>query len=217
MLAARRYALDLLEAVLRRRTALDIALDGSAAFAALNMQDRAFVRMLVTTAIRRLGQIDDLIAYAQERPDALKSDVVRNILRLGITQVFFMNVSDHASVDTCVRLCEEKGMSRQKGFVNALLRGLIREGTERLSRQDGPRLNTPDWLLKMWIEDYGLNIAARIAGANMNEAPLDITVKNSDERAYWGSVLQAATLSTGTLRRTKGGNVRKLQGFDEGK
>ena len=216
-LATRRCALELLETVLRRKTALDIALDRNTDFTELGMRDRAFTRMLVTTTIRRLGQIDDLIAFAQERPDALKSDVVRNILRLGITQIFFMNVPDHASVDTCVRLCAEKGMNRQTGFINAILRRLIREGSERLSRQDAPRLNTPEWLLKLWIEDYDLNIAARIAQANMNEAPLDITVKNVSESAEWANALQATKLSTGTLRRTTRGNVRELQGFDDGK
>ena len=216
-LATRRCALNLLGAILRRKTALNIALDSNTDFAALGLRDRAFTRMLVTTTLRRLGQIDDLIAFAQERPDALKTDIVRNILRLGITQIFFMNVPDHASVDTCVRLTEEKNMVRQTGFVNALLRRLIREGSERLSRQDAPRLNTPEWLLKLWIEDYGLRTAARIAEANMKEAPLDITVKNKDERAYWSSALQATELSTGTLRRLAGGNIRELQGFDEGK
>ena len=162
-LATRRCALNLLGAILRRKTALNIALDSNTDFAALGLRDRAFTRMLVTTTLRRLGQIDDLIAFAQERPDALKTDIVRNILRLGITQIFFMNVPDHASVDTCVRLTEEKNMVRQTGFVNALLRRLIREGSERLSRQDAPRLNTPEWLLKLWIEDYGLRTAARIA------------------------------------------------------
>jgi 16S rRNA (cytosine967-C5)-methyltransferase len=216
-LATRRCALELLENVLRSKTALDIALDRNTAFVELNMRDRAFTRMLVTTTIRRLGQIDDLIAFAQERPDALKTDVIRNILRLGITQIFFMNVPDHASVDTCVRLSQEKGMSQQSGFINAILRRLTREGLERLSKQDAPRLNTPEWLLKLWIEDYGLNIAARIAEANMNEAPLDVTIKNKDERAHWASALQSIELSTGTLRRTAGGNVRDLQGYDEGK
>ncbi len=216
-LATRRCALELLDAVLRQKTALDVALERSSNFAELGMRDRAFARMLVTTTIRRLGQIDDLITFAQERPDALKTDIVRNILRLGITQIFFMNVPNHASVDTCVRLAQEKGMSRQSGFINAILRRLTREGSERLACQDASRLNTPEWLLKLWIEDHGLNTAARIAEANMNEAPLDITVKNRDEQAYWGGALQATTLSTGTLRRLGGGNVRELHGYDDGK
>ena len=216
-LAARMCALHLLSRVINKRTALDIALDSSDEFAALPVRDRAFTRMLLTTTIRRLGQIDDLIAFAQDRPDAMKTDVMLNILRLGVTQLFFMDVPDHATVDTSVRLAEEKGMPRQKGFVNAILRKLGRDGAARISKQDAARLNTPDWLLKLWIEDYGLTEAAEIAGANMTEAPLDITVKNIADRPYWGNVLQASELSTGTLRRVLGGNIREMEGFDDGK
>lgn len=216
-LAARMCALHLLSRVINKRTALDIALDSSDEFAALPVRDRAFTRMLLTTTIRRLGQIDDLIAFAQDRPDAMKTDVVLNILRLGVTQMFFMDVPDHAAVDTSVRLAEEKGMPRQKGFVNAILRKLGRDGAARISKQDAARLNTPDWLLKLWIEDYGLTQAAEIAQANMTEAPLDITVKNIADRPYWGNVLQASELSTGTLRRVLGGNIREMEGFDDGK
>ncbi len=216
-LAARMCALHLLSRVINKRTALDIALDSSDEFAALPVRDRAFTRMLLTTTIRRLGQIDDLIAFAQDRPDAMKTDVVLNILRLGVTQMFFMDVPDHAAVDTSVRLAEEKGMPRQKGFVNAILRKLGRDGAARITKQDPARLNTPDWLLKLWIEDYGLTQAAEIAQANMTEAPLDITVKNIADRPYWGNVLQASELSTGTLRRVLGGNIREMEGFDDGK
>ncbi len=216
-LAARMCALHLLSRVINKRTALDIALDSSDEFAALPVRDRAFTRMLLTTTIRRLGQIDDLIAFAQDRPDAMKTDVVLNILRLGVTQLFFMDVPDHAAVDTSVRLAEEKGMPRQKGFVNAILRKLGRDGAARITKQDAARLNTPDWLLKLWIEDYGLTQAAEIAQANMTEAPLDITVKDIADRPYWGNVLQASELSTGTLRRVIGGNIREMEGFDDGK
>ncbi|MFP4098179.1 MAG: RsmB/NOP family class I SAM-dependent RNA methyltransferase [Alphaproteobacteria bacterium] len=216
ILAPRYCALGLLEIILNRKTALDIAIDISADFVALSMRDRAFVRMLVTTTIRRLGQIDDLISFAQDRPEALKSDVVRNILRLGITQIFFMNVPDHASVDTCVRLAEKRGMTKQTGFVNGILRALIRSGSERLAKQDAPRLNTPEWLLKLWIEDYGLGTAAQIAQANMKEAPLDITLKEPGTSAHWQEALPAIELPTGSLRRTAGGNIRDLAGFEEG-
>ncbi len=108
-------------------------------------------------------------------------------------------------------------MPRQKGFVNAILRKLGRDGAARITKQDAARLNTPDWLLKLWIEDYGLTEAAEIAQANMTEAPLDITVKNIGDRPYWGNVLQASELSTGTLRRVLGGNIREMEGFDDGK
>lgn len=216
-LAARRIALDMLRQVIDRKNPLDITIDNSKEFAALPQRQRAFTRMLLTTTIRRLGQIDDLIASVQDRPDALKTPIIRNILRLGVTQMFFMAVPDHASVDTCVRLADEARMERQKGFVNAILRALSRGGTERIQKQDAGRLNTPEWLLKIWVEDYGMKGAAQIAEANMSEAALDITVKDKADRAFWGNTLQASELSTGTLRRISGGNIREMEGYDDGK
>ncbi len=215
-LATRKAALDMLGQILDRKNALDITLDNSSDFAALPPRDRAFTRMLLTTTIRRLGQIDDLIAFAQDRPDSLKSPAVRNILRLGVTQIFFMDVPDHAAVDTCVQIIDTMQMEKQKGFVNAILRKLIREGQDRLKNQDAARLNTPEWLMKFWVEDHGIKTAAEIMKANLNEPPLDFTVKKTDDRPYWGNTLQASELSTGTLRRVIGGNIRDMEGFDKG-
>ncbi len=216
-LVSRKIALEMLADILDRKNALDVILERNKDFADLPKRDRAFTRMLITTTLRRLGQIDDLINFAQDRPNTLKTPALHHILRIGVTQMFFMVVPDHASVDTCVRLTEDAGFSKQKGFVNAVLRRLSRDGNERVTKQDASRLNTPDWLLKIWIDDYGLNTAGQIAQANMSEAALDITVKDKNERAYFGNALSASELSTGTLRRLQGGNVRELDGFEDGK
>ena len=216
ILLARQCVLDMLSNILDRRCALDITLDSNNVFASLDARDRGFARMLLTTTLRHLGQIDDLITFAQDRPDSLKTPVIRNILRLGVTQLFFMDVPDHASVDTSVRLADVVGMSGHKGFVNGVLRKLSREGSRRIQKQDAGRLNTPEWLLKIWIADYGMNVAAQIAQSHLCEAPLDITIKNKQELDYWAEALQALPLKTGSLRRMKGGSVRELEGFDKG-
>lgn len=217
MLSARAAALDLLGKVLGERQPLDAMLDTQDSYKALPSRDKGFCRMLVSTALRRLGQIDLVIRACEDKPGSAQSiPVVQNILRLGAAQILFMNVPDHAAVDTCVRLIEACKMERQKGFVNAVLRNLARNGRELLSRQDETRVNTPDWLLKTWIEDYGLKTAAEIAQANLAEAPLDITVKDPQSLQYWAGVLQASVMPTQTLRRLSGGAVWELPGYDDG-
>ena len=215
MLAARKVALELLESVLTQKQALDHALERSDSFKALPGRDRAFCRMLTATTLRRLGQIDELIQKAEERPTP-KNTILENILRMGVAQIMFMEVPDHAAVDTCVRLAEAYEMDKQKGFVNGLLRTMTRVGKEWRDRQDEGRVNTPDWLLKMWIEEYELRLAAEIAKANLAEAPLDITIKDEKDRNYWASTLKATQMTTGTLRLMKAGNVTELPGFDDG-
>ncbi len=213
---ARSVAFTLLEDVLSRHQALDHTLERNAEISKLDTRDRAFVRMLVSTTLRKLGQVDDLIVKAMERPDALKSDKLRHVLRLGTTQIAFMNIPDHAAVDTAVNLTQAIGMNKQSGFVNAVLRNIAKTGQDWIRRQDPNRLNTPEWLLKIWIEDYGLRTAAQIAQANGSEAPLDLTLKSDESRIYWSNTLQATELKTGSLRKQPGGSVVDLPGYDEG-
>jgi len=214
-MASRAAALSLLEDVLQRKQALDHVLNVQDAFKALPQNDRSFTRMLVSTALRRLGQIDDIIGNAIER-EVPRNAILQNILRIGVTQILFMGVADHAAVDTSVRLAERQGMDRQKSFVNGVLRTVTRKGEAWKNKQDEARLNTPEWLLKLWVEDYGLGTAAEIAKANLSEAPLDITVRDPESRTFWASNFKATEMTTGTLRKTSGGAVHELQGFDEG-
>lgn len=216
MLQSRMVSLDLLDIVLSKRIPLDQALDDSAELAALPARDRAFVRMLVATTLRRLGQLDDLVRRASERADAPQPPLLHHLLRMGIAQILFMNVPDHAAVNTSVQLAETCGMPRQKGFVNAILRRITRDGRDWLATQDETRMNVPDWLLKSWIDDYGLRGAAEIGQANLDEAPLDITVKDSSQLDHWAETLEATILPTGSLRRAAGGNIQDLPGYHDG-
>lgn len=216
MLHSRQVALDLMNDVLVRRQALDHALERHEELAALPVRDRAFVRMMVATALRRCGQLDDLIRRASQRPDTQAPLALINILRLGGVQILFMDVPDYAAVDTAVGLAEQAGLARQKGYVNAVLRRMTETGRDILAQQDAARLNTPEWLMKLWIADYGLRTAAEIAQAHLTEAPLDISIKDMNELSHWAQRLEAAILPTGTLRRAAGGMVQSLPGYEDG-
>ncbi|HLY45034.1 MAG TPA: transcription antitermination factor NusB [Stellaceae bacterium] len=211
---ARQVALDLLGAVLRRKRPLDDAIDDHPAMAALSMRDRAFARLLVATALRRLGQIDALIAQCLNTPLAPRASVIHDILRLGITQLLFLRTPPHAAVATSVDLAHVRGFLTHKGLVNAVLRRLSVEGPERVERQDAARLNTPDWLWHSWSRSYGEDDARAIANAHLKEAPLDLTLRNGDDA--WCDKLQAVKLPTGSLRRAVGGSVTALPGYAEG-
>ena len=217
MLAARKVALRLLQAIFQKKHNLDQAIDESQEFSALNVRDRAFVKMLITTVIRRLGQIDDLIRRSLSRPDQpLNPPVLEYIMRMGVAQLIFMNVPDHAAVNTSVQLVEAEGHTRMKGFINAILRKIANEGRDWTTRQDVARLNTPEWLLKIWINDFGLKSAIDIATANLMEPPLDVTLKRPELAAQWAETLQAHILPTGSLRVITPKMVQEMPGFDEG-
>lgn len=218
MLNARAVCLDILIHVLDKKQPLDHVLDDHGVYLKMPARDKAFARMLIATTLRRLGQIDDLISRLQDRPDqSTMMPKVRHILRLGLCQMFFMNVPDHAAVDTAVKMAEMNNIERAKGFINAILREAQRSGRVYVDKQDAARMNTPEWLLKTWIADYDLKTAAQIATANMAEASVDITVKDEDSRNFWSAELHASSFPTGSLRLPSGsGAVQNLSGFDDG-
>ena len=209
---ARACALDVLDTVLGDRRPLDDALADHAGLARLEARDRAFARLLVSTTLRRLGQIDALIAHCLDKPLSAKAARIRQILRLGTCQLAFLGTPPHAAVDGAVSLV---GRNRAyKGLVNAVLRRLAREGAGLAAKHDAPRLDTPGWLWESWRRAYGEATARAIAEAHLAEPPLDITVKRDAEG--WARRLDARVLPTGTLRRALGGAVADLDGYAEG-
>lgn len=211
---SRAIALDLLQAVLRRKQTLDESMENHANLAVLEKRDRGFAHMLVATTLRRLGQCDAAVKACLDKPQELKADV-HDILRLGAAQMLFMNTPPHAAVDTMVELAASKTTTQPfKGLVNAVLRRLSREGKAILSKQDAARLNTPDWLWLSWRQAYGVAQARQIAEAHLNEAPVDITVKTTPD--LWAKKLEAHLLPTGSLRLRDAISVPDLYGFKEG-
>jgi 16S rRNA (cytosine967-C5)-methyltransferase len=205
-LSSRRVALDVLTACLDKGQPLDDALARHEGFETLDPRDRAFVRLLLATTLRRLGEIDEVLGQLIERDNP----GARQVLRLGATQLLFLGTPPHAAVDTAVQLIAP----HMKGFANAVLRRVAREGVALLGDRDPARLNTPQWLWDSWSEAYGEEVTRAIAAAHLVEAPLDITARSDID--FWAGQLQAEKLSTGTLRRTAGGNITELPGFAEG-
>ncbi|OAN49167.1 MFS transporter [Paramagnetospirillum marisnigri] len=209
----RSIALDLLAAVLDRDRLLDEVLEDTR-LKTLDERDRGLVRMLLATTLRRLGQIDALIDACVEKPLAAKSAPVQHALRLGIAQLLFLDVAPHAAISTSVDLIKGTQLAGFAKLVNAVLRRLDRDGKNLLAAQDVGMLNTPDWLWRSWCRAYGEETARAIALAHLTEAPMDITV--ATDAQGWAERLEATILPTGTLRRSGGGAVAALPGFDSG-
>lgn len=213
-LAPRRVALDVLVSCLDKGQPLDDALGRHDGFPALDPRDRAFVRLLLATTLRRLGEIDGMLGAMIERPLDGAATAALQVLRLGAAQLLFLGTPAHAAVDTSVRLVERSGLDHLKGLVNAVLRRISRDGVALLGDRDPARLNTPGWLWESWAGSYGEDATRAIAAAHLVEAPLDITPRA--DAARWAAELEAEVLPTGTLRRTAGGYIADLPGFAEG-
>jgi 16S rRNA (cytosine967-C5)-methyltransferase len=220
-LDARAVAVDLLGEVLERRRPLDEALREHGKLSALDARDRAFARHLVATSLRRLGQLDAALAGLLARPLKPRLERLRQVLRLGLCQILFLDTPAHAAVDTSVRLAAQAGFAGHRGLVNAVLRRADRELRPAIAEQEASgeagRLNTPAWLWDALVAAYGEATALAVARAHLAEPPLDLTLKDPSAAADWAARLGARVLPTGGLRLAPGqGDVAKLAGYREG-
>src|SRR6516164_8257562 len=141
--AVRRVAADMVEGVLRRHRALDELLDSTNEFARLDERDRALVRALLATVLRRLGTLRHLLGLFLDRGLPVQAPRVETALLIGAAQILFLNVPDHAAVDLSVRIAQaDRRAAGFDGLINAVLRRLAREGATRLATIDTTALDT---------------------------------------------------------------------------
>ena len=217
-LATRRIAADILDGVLHKRRTLDDQLDGAAAHPGLKTlsdRDRALMRRLVATILRRLGTLRHVLSQMLDK--GLPSDAPRaeSALLIGAAQILWMDVPDHAAVDLSVRLVQtDRRAAKYAGLVNAVLRRCAREAHPLIKDVEAQSLDIPAWLMTRWTAHYGAETAHAIARALSYEPPLDITVKG--DPSQWATRLHGEALQTGTVRTLLQGPITMLPGFSEG-
>jgi len=217
-LAARRIAADILDGVLHKHRTLDDQLDGTGAHPGLKTlpdRDRALMRRLVATILRRLGTLGHVLSRLLDRGMPSDAPRAQSALLIGAAQILWMDVPDHAAVDLSVRLVQsDRRAAKYAGLVNAVLRRCAREGEGLIAEVKAEVLDLPPWLVNRWIAHYGEATAREMAAAIGHEPSLDLTVKA--DGAQWASRLHGMMLPTGSVRTLLQGSVTMLPGFAEG-
>ncbi len=205
--------------MLMERRPLDLTLSQSAengVLTGLTQKDRALARAIVSTALRRKGQIDALIArFSREPLNRKRSGIAYEALLAGAAQILFLRVPAHAAIDLAVRTVSQdrRGGKKLSGFVNALLHRFA-EADASLVEQNAERVNTPGWLYESWTKAYGGPGANSIAAAHLEEPPLDLTV--AGDPGGWAERLGGANMGANTVRLNGAGRVDRLDGYEDG-
>lgn len=186
----------------------------------MEARDRALARLIVTTVLRRRGQIDWLINILRDGRGEVGPARVLETVRIGLAQLVFLGTPAYAAVSSTLGLLEGPRQQKARGLVNALLRRADRT-LEELKRDpalgdgsEAARLNLPDWLFDPMSEAYGPDLTLDIAKAHLAEPPLDLSLKGETED--WAKRLEAEALPTDNIRRSTTGMITELPGFSEG-
>ena len=199
----------LLNAALEKRNGLDEALSYREV-AALPPQDRAFARAVAMAALRRLGEIDQIL---DRRLKTKPNDAVMTILRVALAQTLVLETPAFAAVSTAVKLAERDAKTRPyKALVNAVLRTIGREGPGLTTAE----ANLPDWIAARWRATYGEPALVGLALAGRDEPPTDLGVKPGVDAAALAESLDGFVLPGGAVRTGRRGDIAQWPGFETG-
>lgn len=144
---------------------IDIVEEG--AYANLRLQElpkteqRSFAYAWVYASLEHISWADYMLAHYVKR----QKRTVRNLLRMAVTELFFMDTPAYAAVNEAVALCRELGKKDSAALVNGVLRRMLqdKDALPPLPQEPALRLSIehslPLFALKEWIGRYGLDTA----------------------------------------------------------
>lgn len=138
-------------------------------------RDRSFVTRLCEGTLERLLTLDYILnSYSKTKVEKMKPSV-RTVLRMSVYQILYMDaVPDSAACNEAVELIKKKGLSGLSGFVNGVLRTIVRERETVTEQSFYPDSRTepirflslyysmPEWICREWVEAYGYLTAERM-------------------------------------------------------
>jgi 16S rRNA (cytosine967-C5)-methyltransferase len=185
---ARTAAFHALVAIADDRADLPAALAASRASLA-DDRDRGLTATIVTGALRWQRTLDYLVERVAKRPLTKIDPQVLAILRLSLFQLLHLDrVPAAAVVDDAVSLTRAARKSSASGFVNAVLRSMLRQrhrlplpprpsdptdGTAALAYL-GVTFSHPEWLIARWLTRYSFDDVEAWVQFNNDVAPLTI-------------------------------------------
>lgn len=182
-------------------------------------RDRALVLELTAGTLRWRNELDAALAACSRRGIADLNAQVRAVLRLGAYQIRHLDrIPSHAAVHESVELVRGLGQTRATGFVNAVLRSLVRKKNSiALPQRPGPdasrssqvryltiSLSHPEWLVARWLDRYGFDAAARWCEFNNAAPDLTLRVGPADEAEATMAELRLAGVEASPARWVRG-------------
>lgn len=137
----------------------------------LEKRDRAFISRVAEGTLENLIEVDYIISQFSSVKIQRMKPAIRNILRMSVYQLKYMDsVPDAAVCNEGVKLAQKKGFFNLKGFVNGVLRSVARN----LSKVEYPdpvtmpvpylsvTYSMPEWILLQWLQVYDFATVEKI-------------------------------------------------------
>lgn len=174
--SVRRIALDLLIEIMEKEAFCDKCLHQALDMYALEQRDKGFLMRLVEGTVERCIELDYIIDQFSKVKVKKMKPVIRNILRMACYQILYMDqIPDSAACNEAVKLTIKRKLHNLKGFVNGVLRTIIRQKEQIAYPKEGTteylhiRYSMPEWIVALFTKQYGMEETEQILRSFLTE------------------------------------------------
>ena len=178
----------------------------------LSKTEKALISTIVKGSIERRIELDYVIDSFSKTPSCKMKMPVRIILEMGVYQILYMNSYDTLAVNSSVELARKKGFSSLAGFVNAILRNIVRN-KDNLKYPDikdknylSVKYSMPQIIVDLLTDQYGNDNTEKMLKASLESDYVRVRIKENLTDVDKENVLKEFA--------KRGAEVIKTEGFD---
>lgn len=141
----------------------------------LEKQERAFITRVTEGTIEYKLTIDAILNQCSNVKVHKMKPVIRTILRMSVYQILWLErIPDSAVCNEAVKLAVKRKFQGLKGFVNGVLRTVVRQKDQFVFEDLSLRYSMPQWLIELWNEQYSELTTEKICKSFLEDAPTTV-------------------------------------------
>ena len=196
-------------------------------------QDRAFMTRLLEGTLEQQIYLDYVLDQFSSKKMTKQKPFIRCLLRMSAYQILFMEqVPDSAACNEAVKLARKKGFSNLSGFVNGLLRNVVRKKEEIVlpNEEKEPmhylsiRYSIPQWILERWSNMYDYDTVKQMAEGSIRNPQTTVRVNLSntemeplvEQLKADGITVEASDYLPNVLKISEYDSLSRIKAFRQG-
>lgn len=193
-----------------------------------DIKDKGLLQEISYGVLRYLPELEHDVRALMQKPLTGKQRVFHFLLLVGVYQIKYMRIPDHAAVSETVAATGALKNRQMKALVNAVLRNFVRASEKNTQNKQevlpaSIEYNHPSWFIKKVQQGYP-NTWKQILAANQHKPPMWLRVNQQHHTSTeYQKLLDTAEIDINkiepqshAIELTRPTDVHKLPGFEQG-
>ena len=219
MANARKTAVKVLVKIEKEGTYSNLGVAEALKNSELNLQDKSLATAIIYGVLDRKITLDYILSKFLKTPINKTEPFTLMVLRSALYQIKYMDkIPESAAVNEAVKIMKSSKFSRNSGFVNGVLRSVLRTEVE-IPKGDSAedlsvRYSCPLWIVESFLKDYGLADTKALLEESLKPAPS--VLRLNTVKADISEIEKEYEIKENSIELTKGIDISNSELYKKG-